>query len=184
MCFCLLPSATSVTQISVVRARCPICQFPSNDSIYHLPSDASNVKMTHILIIFLWKLYVVCMVQSQKSTTMVSWSVRLFVLAVCFTRTVCSQSSTCPQISSIPFQSSFDFDRFAGELKWNVLLYNKIVPIEGLDMPVNKSDLSFLFSRNSNNTQTVTIGKCFSPLQNGSSLGWKSAKRSAANQNT
>lgn len=39
------------------------------------------------------------------------------------------------------------------------MLYNKIIPIEGLDMQVVKSDVSLMFSRDADNNKTVTLGR-------------------------
>lgn len=39
------------------------------------------------------------------------------------------------------------------------MLYSKIIPIEGLDMQVVKSDVSLMFSRDADNNKTVTLGK-------------------------
>ena len=70
-----------------------------------------------------------------------------------------AQTGTCPPVSNIPVQTGFDFDRFANGTRWNVIQYNKIIPIEGLDMEVVKSDVSLLFSRDLNNTMTVNLGE-------------------------
>lgn len=66
-------------------------------------------------------------------------------------------TGTCPAVSSIAVPPDFDYDRFANESRWNIVMYNKIIPIEGLDMQVVKSDVSLLFSRDADNNQTVTL---------------------------
>ncbi|XP_052716842.1 retinol-binding protein 4-B-like [Crassostrea angulata] len=68
-----------------------------------------------------------------------------------------AQTGTCPVVSSISVQPGFDYDSFANESRWNVVLYNKIIPIEGLDMQVVKSDVSLMFSRDADNNKTVTL---------------------------
>nr|XP_022286283.1 retinol-binding protein 4-A-like [Crassostrea virginica] len=68
-----------------------------------------------------------------------------------------AQTGTCPPVSNIPVQTGFDFDRFANGTRWNVIQYNKIIPIEGLDMEVVKSDVSLMFSRDPNDTMTVNL---------------------------
>ena len=75
-----------------------------------------------------------------------------------------AQSSTCPPVSTIPVHAGFDFERFANGTRWNVIQYNKIIPIEGLDMEVVKSDVSLLFSRDPNNTMTVNLGELSATL--------------------
>lgn len=70
-----------------------------------------------------------------------------------------AQTGTCPVVSSISVQPGFDYESFANESRWNVVLYNKIIPIEGLDMQVVKSDVSLMFSRDADNNKTVTLGK-------------------------
>ncbi|XP_062566877.1 retinol-binding protein 4-B-like [Saccostrea cucullata] len=89
---------------------------------------------------------------------MVSWVVvQVFLLAVHLAKFVRSHTHSCPQVSNIPVQSEFDFNRFSGGQKWNLVLYNKIMPIEGLEMPVDKSDIAFLFTRNASDAQVVSI---------------------------
>ena len=70
-----------------------------------------------------------------------------------------AQTGTCPPVSNISVHAGFDFERFANGTRWNVIQYNKIIPIEGLDMEVVKSDVSLLFSRDPNNTMTVNLGE-------------------------
>lgn len=70
-----------------------------------------------------------------------------------------AQTGTCPVVSSISVQPGFDYESFANESRWNVVLYSKIIPIEGLDMQVVKSDVSLMFSRDADNNKTVTLGK-------------------------
>jgi hypothetical protein len=67
-----------------------------------------------------------------------------------------SAQGTCPQVSSIPVQPNFDFDKFAdGGVKWNMVLYNQMVPIEGVNASLQESNVFFRFSRN---RQTGTPG--------------------------
>lgn len=95
-------------------------------------------------------------------STMTSWvilplaSLLALLLAGSLAR---AQTGTCPPVSNIPVQTGFDFDRFANGTRWNVIQYNKIIPIEGLDMEGVKSDVSLLFSRDPNNTMTVNLGE-------------------------
>ncbi|XP_062566871.1 uncharacterized protein LOC134229183 [Saccostrea cucullata] len=60
-----------------------------------------------------------------------------------------------PQVSSIPVQSGFDFDRFSDNgSKWYLVLYNKMIAVPGLNVPLDESNVFFRFFRNSSTELT------------------------------
>ncbi|XP_061197683.1 retinol-binding protein 4-A-like [Saccostrea echinata] len=62
---------------------------------------------------------------------------------------------TPPQVSNIPVQSGFDFDKFSDNgSKWYLVLYNKMISVPGMNVPLNESNVFFRFFRNSSNELT------------------------------